>query len=197
MEYLVNTPQSKIFIIRNWLPLADSLSIYNNLKAFLQELDQKQSGTYTVNMRGHKHTLPRKIFIVGDPTVKHKFGGINFPVYEWPEIIIPIRDRIFIESGEKFNSCTVNWYPDGNNFIKNHHDSGVKSRNNAILTVSFGVSRQFDIKGPISISTKVNSGDVFAMLGDANKIWTHGIPREHIEPIDNDSGRISLTFRDL
>jgi len=35
------------------------------------------------------------------------------------------------------------------------------------------------------------------MIGKANELWIHGIPKEKVTPIEGDSGRISLTLRDL
>ncbi|CAH6419321.1 2OG-Fe(II) oxygenase superfamily protein [uncultured virus] len=195
VEYLINSDDSKIFFVRGWLTREDSLSLYSSLATFL--LLQKRSGVHTVKIRGRNIQLPRKVFLYGDKDVTHSFGGTNFPVDLWLSELIPIRDRIHKELGIRFNSCTVNWYPDGNYFIADHHDSGIKSPQNAIVTVSLGATRTFNVKGYSDFRTTINTGDVFIMLGRANELWTHGIPKEFVHPINNDIGRISLTFRDL
>jgi hypothetical protein len=196
-EYLVQDPSGLILVIRGWLATESSLDLYAQLKGLLQTMDAQSSGTHTIAVRGKAYKLPRKIFVCADPGVTHIFGGKAFPIYPWLDVILPIRDRIAAELGIRFNSCTINWYPDGTHFIRDHHDSGVKSPRNIILTVSLGATRSFDIKGPITLRTKVNSGDVFMMADAANTNYTHGIPKEKVIPIRGDTGRISLTFRDL
>jgi len=197
VEYLVNDPDSKIFFVRNWLSKEESLAFY---AAFLHELkikDVGEAGTYIVNYYGRPYTIPRKIFIYGESGIKHTFRGKKFAIYPWSDIFGPIRERINEEMGIMFNSCTVNWYPDGNYFIKDHHDTGIISPGNAVLTVSLGASRTYVVKGDSSFRTSINTGDVFCMTGRGNELWTHGIPKEKVKPLNGDPGRISLTFRDI
>ena len=77
-------------------------------------------------------------------------------------------------------------------------DTGVTKSTN-IITVSFGESRNFQVRlradKDIKYYYELNNGDVFRMFGNCQDMFDHSIP-----PVTNGvdkGGRISLTFRVL
>jgi alkylated DNA repair dioxygenase AlkB len=108
-----------------------------------------------------------------------------------------------------FNSCLVNKYRDGNDYIKPHRDTHLSfGEEPCIAGVSLGCSRMLEFKRVIknnkvslskkdknrenlNFSIKLNSGSLFLMMGSSQRFWSHGIPKS------NDSeARYSFTFRE-
>ena len=93
------------------------------------------------------------------------------------------------------NAALCNDYPDGGHTLGHHHDedSGLPN-NKAVVAVSLGESRDFQIKENatgklVNIPTK--HGYALTMHGNFQKTHTHAIPARKKAK----GGRFSITFR--
>jgi alkylated DNA repair dioxygenase AlkB len=98
----------------------------------------------------------------------------------------------------KINSCLINKYPCGENFIAPHRDSAISfGEKPTIIGLSIGNERKIDFVR--NDKTKVNdfsfdleSGSLFIMAGSSQKYYQHSIPKEYCENV-----RYSFTFREF
>ena len=105
------------------------------------------------------------------------------------------------------NSCLINKYRDGNDYIRPHQDTAdTFGKQPTIVGLSLGETRKIVFKHMIydestrrvrpdkdvskNFEFELESGSVFIMAGSSQKYFTHEIPRE-----ENKSLRYSLTFR--
>lgn len=109
-----------------------------------------------------------------------------------------------------FNSTLINYYRDGNDYIRYHKDDEkVFGDNPTIAMLTFGCPRDLKFKWTITPkdrtstsfttihhendkSFRVNPGTLFLMAGAVQKCYWHGVERD---PSIKDS-RFSLTFRE-
>ena len=110
-----------------------------------------------------------------------------------------ITDRIIDDSIIKkhisnpiINSCLVNYYRDGTQFIPPHKDTNLSfGRYPTIIGISYGDSRIFTLKNKMEKHSYIlQSGSIFIMAGSSQKYYTHEIERS-----DSIDSRYSLTFR--
>lgn len=101
----------------------------------------------------------------------------------------------------KINSCLINKYRTGKDFIIPHRDTNLSfGEYPTIIGLSFGSSRNLLFKrvkkyndGDTyqNLNFKLDSGSLFIMGGSSQKYYTHEIPIA-----DTDKTRYSLTFRE-
>jgi hypothetical protein len=91
------------------------------------------------------------------------------------------------------NSCLINYYKDGNDFISPHKDTPLSfGYYPTIINVSYGESRNLVLKNDKEkyIYT-LKSNSIFIMMGSSQKYYTH-----EIEKSNTFNSRYSLTFRE-
>jgi alkylated DNA repair dioxygenase AlkB len=111
----------------------------------------------------------------------------------------------------KINSCLINKYRDGNDFIKAHQDTKLSfGKEPTIIGISLGSSRKICFKRVIYNPTSnytpkldrenqdknfeytLESGSMFIMAGSSQRYYTHEIPKCDVSGV-----RYSLTFREF
>jgi alkylated DNA repair dioxygenase AlkB len=98
----------------------------------------------------------------------------------------------------KINSCLINKYPTGENFIAPHRDSAISfGETPTIIGLSIGNERKINFirndKTKIDdFSFNLESGSIFIMAGSSQKYYQHTIPKEYCDNV-----RYSLTFREF
>ena len=115
--------------------------------------------------------------------VQHKINSIDHKFYKIQPLDI--------------NSCLINKYRNGNDYITAHRDTKVSfGEYPTIAGLSLGSNREIVFKrtkdNKSKITFKLESGSLFIMGGCSQKYYTHEIPRS-----DSDYVRYSLTFRQL
>jgi len=93
------------------------------------------------------------------------------------------------------NSCLVNYYRNGDDYIGWHSDDEQKSYiSNPIYSVSLGDERIFQLKNKttgVITDIKLNNGSLLVMYGDQLQVkYQHRVPKTKSE-----EGRLNLTFR--
>jgi hypothetical protein len=98
----------------------------------------------------------------------------------------------------QINSCLINKYPYGENFIAPHRDSAISfGEKPTIIGLSLGQTRKINFirndKTKINdFSFNLESGSLFIMAGSSQKYYQHTIPKEYCKNV-----RYSLTFREF
>jgi len=127
---------------------------------------------------------------------EHKYSNNTHPTSEWTAPITGLCEKLNRDLKTSFNSCFLNRYRDGNDYIADHSDVIKDLRCDVIAAVSLGGSRTMVLSekdGKRKIKVELGSGSLFVMEGDTQKCWRHGIPREGKVKEE----RVSLTFREF
>lgn len=94
------------------------------------------------------------------------------------------------------NSCLINKYETGENFIAPHRDSSISfGEYPTIIGLSVGATRRIDIKhmkNKKNFSFELESGSIFIMAGSSQKFYNHSINKCNCS-----NARYSLTFREF
>lgn len=108
------------------------------------------------------------------------------------ESLINNKENLRLEVPLKLNSCLINYYETGSNFIPPHKDSSFSFGDYpTIICISHGDERTIRIKNEKeTYDFQLKSNSVFIMSGSSQKYYTHEILKKtSLNP------RHSLTFR--
>ena len=203
VEKLIDSNGSLVLVIRNFIDQQDAKYLCNYLTQTIKWRKEE------VVMYGKRIMQPREIYACGDLGLKYRYSGLELEVEPWiPDvkaIIDQISDNIeafnrnlalpedlkFPTQIKLFDSCLLNLYRTGADYISYHRDKEALGPNNAVLTISLGGTRNFYFKGKgETIKTKLENGDCVIMCGNTQRDYTHSIPKRAVADL-----RISLTYR--
>jgi alkylated DNA repair dioxygenase AlkB len=125
-----------------------------------------------------RNKVQEKTNYLFDNELSGKFYGINKP---------------------KLNSALINYYRDGNDYIRYHSDDEkIFGDNPTISMLTFGTERELKFKRinrdeqELDKSYIIKSGSLFMMMGSVQKYYRHGVEKN----ADVKTSRYSVTFRD-
>jgi len=152
-----------------------------------------------IRMMGRVLPVPRLQCWMGDPGCHYGYSGIRLEPEPWHPVVLAIKDRIQQLSGKEFNAVLLNQYRQGNDSVSWHADDEPElGPAPEIASVSFGVTRRFDLKHKRDTSQPrqrllLTHGSLLIMDGGVQQNWLHQVPKERriTDP------RINLTFRKL
>lgn len=146
---------------------------------------------------GKKIITKRKVAWYGDETFEYTYSKSTKKALPWTKELLLLKNLTEAKTGEKFNSCLLNLYHDGNEGMAYHSD-GEKDlkKNGAIASLSFGAERKFSFKHKITkekVELYLAPGSLLVMKGETQKFWLHRLPptKKIFTP------RINLTFRTI
>jgi alkylated DNA repair dioxygenase AlkB len=154
-----------------------------------------------VKVWGKTYDEPRKTSMhAKDVRTKYVYSGSEKTTKPFTDDMHDISSRIEKDFGIVVDTCLVNLYEDGTRNIGWHADdeSGLSREHGGphVFSVSLGTGRKFRLRR--NGTTKgweheyvLQSGDLFHMNGDCQKLYKHSIPKEP----KIKKPRISLTFR--
>ena len=186
------------------LPI-DKCEIYHIPKfdttTFVEDFADIEWSQKTLKIMGKDVLEPRKTFIGGTNGSSYKFAGLktdgdgNLPnsIIETMEYVEEyLKKNGIMKQKDKFNFCVCNYYENGNNYIGMHSDKGTPE-GDIVASLSYGVSRHFDIKTHDGDKTRLelNHGDLLIMTGATQQNSKHGVPKQ----LKIKEARINLTFR--
>lgn len=131
---------------------------------------------------------------------------VKYPQWESGNVedfMLKLKDKIqtFIENindivKPQINSCLINRYDNGNNFIAPHRDSYLAFGDTpTIIGLSFGETREIEfihnINSKKDFSFNLENGSIFIMAGNSQNDFKHTIKKD-----DTSKERYSLTFRE-
>lgn len=188
--YVINDQGAIAVISRQWLPK----DIADKLCEKLQK--EVKFNTYKIQIYGKTIDQPRRQYACGDPDNKfHHYSGTSIELNEWIPELKEIRDRLTKETGSKLNSCLINEYATGKQYIGYHSDREASGINDTVMIVSLGGPRDFCFKRKSDssvIKLSLNSGDALIMTGKCQHLYQHTVPKRAYA-----NYRISLSYRNL
>lgn len=145
-----------------------------------------------VNVYGKWHKLLRQSAWYG--TANYRYSGQVKTAQPWLPILLDIKTQVEKITQDIYQGVLLNYYPDGLARMGWHADDERDLVTNAaIVSVSFGATRRFDLRHQDGekISINLEDGSVLVMAGELQQYWKHQVPiqRKIKEP------RINLTFR--
>ncbi|KIA88149.1 alpha-ketoglutarate-dependent dioxygenase AlkB family protein [Kaistella jeonii] len=144
---------------------------------------------------GKKIITKRKVAWYGDENFEYTYSNSTKKALKWTPQLLELKKLTEEKTGEKFNSCLLNLYHDGNEGMAYHSD-GEKDlkKNGAIASLSFGAERKFSFKHKITkekVELVLANGSLLIMKDQTQSFWVHRLPptKKIFAP------RINLTFR--
>ena len=114
---------------------------------------------------------------------------------KWTPELLSLKEIIELKTGEKFNSCLLNLYHNGNEGMGWHSDNEKElGEHPVIASLSLGAARKFLLKHNQTkqkIAIILESGSLLLMKGETQEKWIHSLPKTKIIQ----KPRINLTFR--
>lgn len=139
----------------------------------------------------------RKVAWYGDKPFDYTYSKTTKSALPWTKELLELKEIIENKTGEKFNSCLLNLYHNGDEGMAWHSD-GEKDlkKNGAIGSLSFGAERKFLFKHKATkqtVSVHLEKGSLLVMKGQTQTNWLHRLPPTKKVK----SPRINLTFRTI
>lgn len=145
-----------------------------------------------------KHILTkRKVAWYGEKNFKYTYSNTTKEALPWIKELVELKQLIEAKTGEKFNSCLLNLYHDGNEGMAWHSDAEKDlKKNGAIGSLSFGAERKFAFKHKETketVSLVLQHGSLLVMKDTTQTHWLHRLPPTKLIS----KPRINLTFRTI
>ena len=148
-------------------------------------------------MFGKRITLRRLSAWYGDKPFEYTYSQVTHKALTWTQTLSEVKTEVEKISGERFNSCLLNFYHDGEDYMGWHSDDEPELDPKAsIASLSLGSERKFAFKHrktKETISTFLPHGSLLVMKSPTQEHWLHTLRKSKkvTEP------RINLTFRQL
>ncbi len=146
---------------------------------------------------GKRMVTKRKVAWYGDMAFEYAYSNTTKLALPWTLELQELKLLTEIATGERFNSCLLNLYHDGDEGMAWHSD-GEKDlkKNGAIGSLSLGAERKFLYKHKQTSETValvLEHGSLLVMKGTTQTHWLHRLP-----PTKKSKGpRVNLTFRTI
>lgn len=139
----------------------------------------------------------RKVAWYGDTDFSYTYSNTTKRALPWTTQLLELKSIIEKKTGEKFNSCLLNLYHNGDEGMAWHSDAEKDlKKNGAIGSLSFGAERKFAFKHKQTkeiISIILEHGSLLVMKDTTQKNWLHRLPPTKLI----EKPRINLTFRTI
>ena len=189
---------------KNLLPQDGTVNYYGKIleeekanQFYLKLLNEIEWRNDEAVIFGKKIITKRKVAWYGDENFEYTYSNSTKKALKWTPELLELKKLTEEKTGEKFNSCLLNLYHDGNEGMAYHSD-GEKDlkKNGAIASLSFGAERKFSFKHKTTkekVELTLANGSLLVMKGETQKFWLHRLPptKKIFTP------RINLTFRTI
>lgn len=139
----------------------------------------------------------RKVAWYGDTNFEYTYSNTTKRALPWTTELLELKALIEEKTNEKFNSCLLNLYHNGEEGMAWHSDAEKDlKKNGAIGSLSFGAERKFAFKHKQTketISLILEHGSLLVMKDTTQTNWLHRLPPTKLI----DKPRINLTFRTI
>ncbi|MFB2121596.1 alpha-ketoglutarate-dependent dioxygenase AlkB [Parapedobacter sp. 2B3] len=190
--------------LKNWLPYEGTVNYYGKLLA------QNQADFYldrlleTIEWRndeavifGKKIITKRKVAWYGEKPFGYTYSNTTKYALPWTKELLELKSTLEKETGERFNSCLLNLYHDGDEGMAWHSDGEADlKKDGAIASLSLGAERKFAFKNKKSkekVALVLEHGSLLVMKDTTQTHWLHRLPptKKVTTP------RVNLTFRTI
>jgi alkylated DNA repair dioxygenase AlkB len=163
-------------------------------EALLKTIPWKYDGAVIF---GRHIVTARKVAWYGDADYSYTYSGTTKQALVWTRELLALKAIVEKLTGEKFNSCLLNLYHDGNEGMAWHSDDETSLvKNSTIASLSFGAERKFCFKHKQTqqvVSILLETGSLLVMKDATQTYWRHCLPKSK----KIKSPRINLTFRTM
>ena len=139
----------------------------------------------------------RKVAWYGNENYNYAYSNINRQALVWTKELLELKALVEERTGEKFNSCLLNLYHNGDEGMAWHSDDEkTLGLNTAIASFSFGAERKFSFKHKQTkevVSMMLEHGSLLVMKGTTQTHWLHCLPKSKRIT----TPRVNLTFRTM
>ena len=139
----------------------------------------------------------RKVAWYGDADYEYTYSKNTKRALPWTKELVELKQMIEDKTGEKFNSCLLNLYHNGDEGMAWHSDAEKElKKNGAIGSLSLGAERKFTFKHKETKETIfliLENGSLLVMKGTTQTNWLHRLPPTKLIS----TPRINLTFRSI
>jgi alkylated DNA repair dioxygenase AlkB len=156
---------------------------------------------HRLSMFGREVDSPRLSCWIGDPEAIYTYSRTRFEPHPWTASLIPLRERLQMFCGARFNSVLANLYRDGQDSMGWHSDDEPElGPRPTIASISLGVERRFRLRPKVPKGVRATPlglplahGSLLCMAGDTQRHYQHDLPK-----VPGMTGaRINLTFRHI
>jgi alkylated DNA repair dioxygenase AlkB len=176
---------------KNLLTLNEANSYFDSL---LHSIEWKNDQAF---IYGKLIITKRKVAWYGDTDFEYTYSKITKRALPWTAELVELKKITEELTGEKFNSCLLNLYHNGDEGMAWHSDAEkVLKKNGAIASLSLGAERKFTFKHKETIETIsliLENGSLLVMKGSTQTYWLHRLPPTKLIS----TPRINLTFRSI
>lgn len=195
---------TEIDCLKNLLPYHGLVNYYGKILTSLESNNYFDNLLNTIEWKNDQSIIygklivtKRKVAWYGDTDFEYSYSNTIKRALPWTKDLLDLKAIIEEKTNEKFNSCLLNLYHDGNEGMGWHSDAEKElKKNGAIGSLSFGAERKFIFKHKEtneSISVILENGSLLVMKDTTQSNWQHRLPptKRIIRP------RINLTFRTI
>lgn len=145
-----------------------------------------------------KHIITaRKVAWYADANFSYTYSKTTKQALAWTKELLELKHLSEQLTNEKYNSCLLNLYHNGNEGMAYHSDAETALRKNgAIASLSFGAERKFSFKHKTNkqtVSLFLEHGSLLVMKDVTQTNWLHRLP----PTTKINTPRINLTFRQM
>jgi alkylated DNA repair dioxygenase AlkB len=139
----------------------------------------------------------RKVAWYGNVDFEYTYSNTTKRALPWTRELLELKSIVEQKTGEKFNSCLLNLYHNGDEGMAWHSDAEKDlKKNGAIGSLSFGAERKFSLKHKVTketVSLILEHSSLLVMKDTTQTNWLHRLPptKQITQP------RINLTFRSI
>jgi alkylated DNA repair dioxygenase AlkB len=139
----------------------------------------------------------RKVAWYGDTDFEYTYSNTTKRALPWTTELLELKSIAEEKTNEKFNSCLLNLYHNGDEGMAWHSDAEKDlKKNGAIGSLSFGAERKFAFKHKQTketVSLILEHGSLLVMKGTTQTNWLHRLPPTKLIT----KPRVNLTFRTI
>lgn len=164
------------------------------LESLMNEIDWKND---EVKIFGKQIITKRKVAWYSDSGVSYAYSNTTKESLIWTKNLLKLKNLVENVTHERYNSCLLNLYHDGDEGMGWHSDNEKSIvKNSAIASLSFGAERKFVLKHKEtseSISQILPHGSLLVMKGETQTYWLHALTKtKKVKSL-----RVNLTFRKM
>lgn len=179
-----------IRLFQGFFELGISNTLFHTLR---NEIEWKHE---PIKMFGKSVMQPRLTALYGNPNRLYGYSGIQMIPIQMTDFLLEIKEKLESKISTSFTHVLLNYYRDGRDSMGWHRDNeAILGHNPTIASVSFGESREFQIrhyfKKEIKFNVSLDHGSLLVMSGSSQHHWEHQIPKTSRPK----GPRINLTFR--
>ena len=139
----------------------------------------------------------RKVAWYGDDGYSYTYSNTTKHALAWTNELLQLKGLVEQLTGQKYNSCLLNLYHDGNEGMAWHSDDEKSlGKDTSIASLSFGAERKFALKHRASkhpVALMLQHGSLLVMKGATQSNWLHSLPKS----TKITTPRVNLTFRTM